>query len=115
MGGNTKLVQGAIIELLRTLKKDEARALVCALAIGASRMISSDISLWPNAERLVFNGKLLLFCSTELKDDDVAEVINAGIQIEDVEEIFRDPEETVRECARVEKEALRLLTRSRGA
>lgn len=115
MSKDAKLQRGALIGLLGTLERSEARAFVCVLAVGASRMVSADVSLWPIAEGLVFNGELLLFCIDRLKDEDVVDVINGGIQIEDVQEITGKPDEVIRACARVEEEALHLLTRLRGA
>lgn len=98
-----------LVEALRSLPPDEATRAVCLLAIGAVDVIRDDYSYWPTVERLPFNPTMLLFCKDVLAKDDLAEVINSGIQIDDLKDFTDDPVPFAGITDDVRSRALRIL------
>jgi hypothetical protein len=80
-----------LITALAGVPRDLAARMVCLLAIGAVEVVRDDYSQWPQVERIIFNATMLLFCKSWLEDDDLAEVINYGIQIDDLVHFTDDP------------------------
>ena len=103
--------KGQITGFLASLPKVSAARMICLLAIGAISVIRKDYSEWPKVEKLVFTSIILFFCRYELADRDLVELINTGIQIEDLKEFTDDPVRFARITEDVKAGVLQLFSR----
>jgi hypothetical protein len=92
-----------LVEFLRTVKPEEARAIIVMLAQGGVAGIKNGNLLLPQLEQVVFNLDVLFFCQRELKDPKLRRLIEVGMELEDVAELVKDQGELLRSCSRVEK------------
>lgn len=97
--------------LLESLEPRELRSVLCLLCMGAARAIRHDVAAWVLAERVIFNGRVLLLCIDRLNDQQLADVVNVGIQIEDLRGFTDDQDALAHMCERVENLALQVLSR----
>jgi hypothetical protein len=95
--------------LLESLEPRELRSVLSLLCIGGARAVTRDWAAWTVAERVIFNGRVLLLCMDKLNDRELAEVVNIGVQIEDLHGFTDDQEALGQMCERVETLALQLL------
>lgn len=80
-----------ILSLLEAIPKPQTKALILSLAFGAVNAIRSHRITFAEAEDLLFNTDTLFYCDDTLKDRELAEIISAGIQLEDALEILGEP------------------------
>jgi Protein of unknown function (DUF3969) len=92
-----------LIEFLRMIKPEEARAIIVMLADGGITGVKSGNMPISQLEKVVFNLDVLLFCKKELKDAKLRKIIEAGMELEDVFELVKAPGELLRACSHVEK------------
>lgn len=109
---NNGIEKQRFVEYLRGLPKDAASDVVCLLSIGAVRAARAHYSMWPRLASVVFNGTMLLFCKESLGTDETVDIINYGMQIEDLRAFTDDSASIERMCQSVETLALNILTRT---
>lgn len=78
--------------MLRELPHSQAKAIVLALAAGTAMAIKAKRITFKEGEDIVFNTDTYFLCKDTLKDPALAEIISAGIQLEDALEVFGESE-----------------------
>lgn len=91
-----------LIDFLRSLRLGEAKSLLIIIAKGVVSEIEEGRISIALAESLIFNLDVLLFCKNELKDAKVRAIIEAGMELEDVEELVKDPAAVSRACKSIQ-------------
>lgn len=99
-----------LVECLNGLPQDEAIHAICLLALGAVQLIRTDYRHWHTVEKVIFNATVLFFCKDALANEELAEVVNYGIQVEDLRGFTDDPVRFARMLDDIESRAMKLLS-----
>ena len=93
----------ALINLLGSLDPSDARYLILFMAEGIVATIKDGRVSVDTAEKMLFNLDVHLFCKKVLKDSKLRNIIERGMELEDVNQITRNDGAIGRACTDMQK------------
>jgi hypothetical protein len=104
LNSNTKIMRRIpLIDLLGSLDPSDAKYLILFMAEGIVAKIKDGRVSLDTAEKMLFNVDVHLFCKKVLKDSKLRNIIECGMELEDVEEIARNDGSIARACTDIQK------------
>jgi hypothetical protein len=91
-----------IVNILKNVAVSDAKLLLVVIAQGVVQGIKDGNISITLAENIIFNLDILMFCKKRLKDRRLTNIIEIGMELEDIEELIVDKMAVARACTNLQ-------------